>query len=117
MDSILTACRGGQLSRIFIQSIWANVLLVRPNNGAALCARLLKVRYVLQLLKYTKVQERDAVIEANLTIGKLNLKRVIVLCGNCRDSRIHGYRYLSGSILNGCWPLTASCQSASNSSR
>lgn len=97
-----------------VERIGADILLVGPHHGSAFYPRLLEVGLVLEFPEHSELQQRPTIIDAGLAVCEREFEPVTGGRTHGYNSRIH--RYLKGSILYGCCPLTASSQSACNSS-
>jgi len=64
------------LLRILIERIRADVLLVRPHDGAVLRARLLEIADVLQLLEHAEGKQMRTIRDSYLAIRESDLQLV-----------------------------------------
>lgn len=89
---------------------------MRPLDGAKSDPYLLEIIEVFQFAENLIIKVGFGVEPFDTAIVELQVKGEIVI--SCyRDNSVHlNSSYLSGSILNTCWPFTANVQSAISSS-
>ncbi len=94
---LFTPNRRRELLRVFVERVWADILLVGPYDRTAFYTDLSEVVDVPEFLEYAKGEEVSAIEYSHLAIREGDFQSVVISGRNCFGSRIHHQNSMNSS--------------------